>query len=131
MRKASILFRFIDLGLVLLMAFLAIADIQEEVQVQLPGGEGNAMGQTVIYRLRFDSAMRVVMEQLPERAVICEGDDLTALRTCLQVAQSEAFKEAGQKARFVLSPEGSAVLQQLVLLLDLCEADGLVCTVES
>lgn len=131
MRKANILFRFIDLGLVLLLAFLAIADIQEEVQVQLPGGEGEAMGQTVIYRLLFDSAMRALLEQLPERAVFCEEDDLAALRTCLQVAEDEALKETGQEARFVLSPEGSAVLQQLVLLLDLCEADGLICTVES
>ena len=131
MRKANILFRFIDLGLVLLMAFLAIADIQQEVQVQLPGAEGEAMGQIVIYRLRFDAAMRVRLEQLPERAVFCDEDDLAALRTCLQMAEDEALKETGQEARFVLSPEGSAILQQLVLLLDLCEADGLICTVES
>ena len=89
------------------------------------------MGQTVIYRLRFDSAMRVRLEQLPESVVYCEEDDLAALRTCLQMAEGEALKETGQEARFVLSPEGAAILQQLVLLLDLCEADGLMCTVES
>ncbi|MFQ5571449.1 MAG: biopolymer transporter ExbD [Rhodothermales bacterium] len=131
MRKTGILFRFIDLGLVLLLAFLAVADIVAETQVQLPGGEASETGQAVLYRLRFDQAMHAELDRLPEGAVYCTADELTTLRACLRAAGRRSSGETGQEARFVLSPEGEAVVQQLVILLDLCEEEGLACTVAS
>lgn len=127
MRKSGILFRFIDLGLVLLMAFLAVADISAEVQVQLPGGEAADASQAVLYRLRFDETMEAELEQLPGGRAYCRANEIATLGACM----SRATSEHGQHVRFVLAPEGAATMQQLVILLDLCEAEGLRCTVES
>ena len=127
MRKTGILFRFIDLGLVLLMAFLAVADISAEAQVQLPGGEVAEMNQAVLYRLTFDETMQAQVEQLPRGATYCRASDIATLSACML----SAFEEHGDEVRFVLAPHGGAILQQLVILLDLCEAEGLRCTVES
>ena len=127
MRKSGILFRFIDLGLVLLMAFLAVADISAEVQVQLPGGDAAGASQVVLYHLRFNESMQAELEKLPGGATYCRADSIDALSACM----SRAFDEHGQHVRFVLAPAGAAILQQLVILLDLCEAEGLRCTVES
>ncbi len=127
MQKAGILFRFIDLGLVLLMAFLAVADISAEVQIQLPGGEAAESSQAVLYRLHFDEAMQAQLEQLPGGATYCRADDIATLSACML----RAFDEHGQHVRFVLVPHGAATVQQLVILLDLCAAEGLSCTVES
>lgn len=131
MRKNGILFRFIDLGLVLLMAFLAVADIEAEAQVQLPGGQQADTGPSLLYRLRFDLAMQAHLEQLPGGEVHCKANELAALSACMWAAERDALAETGQKARFVLSPKDGVILQQLVLLLDLCESEGLACTVES
>lgn len=131
MQKAGILFRFIDLGLVLLMAFLAVADIRADVQVQLPGGEQADTGQAVLYRLDFDLAMQAQLKELPGEEVLCNANELDALGTCMQAADRAVVGKTGQQARFVLAPEEGVILQQLVLLLDLCEAEGLACTVES
>lgn len=127
MRKTGILFRFIDLGLVLLMAFLAVADISAEAQVQLPGGEVTEMNQAVLYRLKFDETMQARVEQLPRGATYCRASDIATLSACML----SVFEEHGDEVRFVLAPHGGAILQQLVILLDLCEAEGLRCTVES
>ncbi len=127
MRKAGILFRFIDLGLVLLMAFLAAADISAEVQVQLPGAEATDVSQAVLYRLHFGETMQAQLEQLPGGEIYCRADDIAMLSACML----RAFGEHGQHVRFVLAPHGAATMQQLVILLDLCEAEGLSCTVES
>lgn len=127
MRKTGILFRFIDLGLVLLMAFLAVADISAEVQVQLPGGDAAGLSQAILYRLRFDESMQAELEKLPGGATSCRANDLNTLSACML----GTIEEYGQHVRFVLVPEGAAILQQLVILLDLCEAEGLRCTVES
>ena len=127
MRKSGVLFRFIDLGLVLLMAFLAVAEISVEVQVQLPGGGATDSSQDVLYRLRFDETMQAQLEKLPGGVVYCRANDIATVESCML----GVFEEHGQRVRFVLVPEGAAILQQLVILLDLCEAEGLHCTIES
>lgn len=127
MRKSGILFRFIDLGLVLLMAFLAVADISAEVQIQLPGGETTEASQAVLYRLHFDEAMQAQLEQLSGGKIYCRADSIAMLSACML----RAFDEHGQPVRFVLVPHGAATIQQLVILLDLCAAEDLRCTVES
>lgn len=126
MRKSGILFRFIDLGLVLLMAFLAVADISAEAQVQLPGGDEAGIDQAVLFRLQFDETMRAGLHYTGG-GVSCRADDLAMLSACMR----RAIEEHGQSVRFVLAPRGAATMQQLVLLLDLCEAEDLRCTVES
>ncbi len=128
MRKARFLFRFIDLGLVLLMAFLATADIRAEEQVQLPGGEASSAGRLAIFLVHFDAEMHAQLERWPEGTALCSAEGAAALSACMQRAGREA-RAAGRLARFVLSPGDDAPLQQLVLLRDLCRADGWPCAV--
>ena len=60
MKRAGILFRFIDLGLVLLMAFLATADLRAERQLALRAARAQveaSADEGAVYRLRFDGLL--------------------------------------------------------------------------
>ena len=131
MRRVGILLRFIDLGLVLLIGFLAVADVETEVQVQLPGGQESHVEQALIYHLAFDETIEARLVALPQGETYCKTDDVASLSTCMHAAQRDALAQNGHPAPFVLSPQGQALVQQLVFLLDLCESQEWSCTIGS
>lgn len=112
----TILIRIIDLGLLLLMAFFAVADLSPDMHVALPAGK--AADPAEVYRIALGSAMHARFEQLPAGAVRCEAATQAAFRKCLGSL-------AG--AHFVVEPHKTTTLQQVVDFLDLCEEAGTRC----
>lgn len=110
------LIRIIDLGLLLLMAFFAVADLSPDMHVALPTGKAAAPAE--VYRIVLEAEMRARFEQLPARKVRCEAATLAAFKKCLG-------RLAG--ARFLVEPDNVATLQQVVDILDLCEQAGARC----
>ena len=131
MRGVGILLRFIDLGLVLLLGFLAVAEVQPEAQVPLPGGQESDVRHALVYRLVFDETMHAHLIALPQGETYCKTDDVASLNTCMHAAVRDALDKNDQSAPFILAPERGANVEQLVLLLDLCKAEGWSCTIES
>ena len=118
--RHSFLIRFIDLGLLLLMAFLATANLSPKIQVALPhGAEAAAAAQ--VHRVLFGATEAVVR---PERggAALCQVYSLRELATCLRAL-------ANRPAPVLLSPTGAATVQRLVHVMDLCERLRLMCTI--
>ena len=114
----GMLIRFIDLGLLLLMAFLAVADLDDTFQVALPGMKPGASGGGSVYQIRFAAGARYVVTRSPEGTPVCTAGSLEALAACVR---------GHGLARYVLVPGGAAAVQHLVNVLDVCEAEGLSC----
>ena len=110
------LIRIIDLGLLLLMAFFAVADLSPDMHVALPTGK--AAEPATVYRIALDTEMRTRIEQLPAGDVRCEAATRAVFKTCLRSL-------AG--ARFLVEPHKTTTLQQVVDILDLCEEAGTRC----
>lgn len=104
------LIRIIDLGLLLLMAFFAVADLSPDMHVALPTGK--AAEPVEVYRIVLDANMHTRFEQLPAGDVRCEAATLATFKECLQ-------RLAG--AHFLVEPGKATTLQQVVDVLDLCE----------
>ena len=121
MRTAyGILIRFIDLGLLLLMAFLATADLAPKIQVPLPHGSGTA-ATTRAYRIQFDATSAAVRRE-PAGTALCQVSSLEDLATCLRTLRDAP-------APFLLSPMGTATVQRLVQVMDICQLERLLCSV--
>ena len=119
-RAHGFLLRFIDLGLLLLMAFLAVAELDPTHHEPLPGST-TAVAQTIKgYAVTFNESMRLRLTSVASGQVLCEARGLERLQSCMQLHQS---------ARIVLVPEEQASVQQLVMLLDYCKTHSLDCTI--
>ncbi len=120
-----------DLGFLLLMSFLLVADIATEQQVTLPGGQEMATEMASVYRLRFNRPLETVLEDLKDHTIYCQPHGLETLRACLADLRQRFVARGRRAPRIVLHPEDGAVVQQLVDLLDLCRHEALSCTIES
>ena len=119
-RAQGLLIRFIDLGLLLLMAFLAVAELNPVHQVALAGQaqENDATLTLPHFRIVFGGDMRMQVLRLPDGQILCQPHAPSALVACVGEQQA---------GRFLLTARGEATVQQLVHVLDICEAEGLVC----
>ena len=116
----SFLIRFIDLGLLLLMAFLATAELSPIIQVPLPHGDASASPESV-YRIEFDETNASVRRD-PTGTMLCQPTSLEGLTHCLQSLGEIA-------APFLVSPTGEATVQRLVDVMDICLVEGFSCSV--
>ena len=114
--------RFIDLGLLLLMAFLAVADLHPTFQAPLPGPTAQEGTQMRTFQVRFDGEMEATVQRLPRPALVCRAGALEELGACLRSLGEEP-------SRFLLTPIGDATVQQLVDIMDVCAEEGLPCSV--
>lgn len=115
----GLLIRFIDLGLLLLMAFLAIADLSPKVQVPLPPG-GGASAVASVLRVQFDEQTLLVRRE-PDGTLLCQELSLEGLAACIR-----ALKSA--RAPFLLSPVTTATVQRLVSVMDVCRQERVTCS---
>ncbi|MXY07664.1 MAG: hypothetical protein F4146_05250 [Rhodothermaceae bacterium] len=120
-RSSGHLLRFIDLGLLLLLAFLSVAELNPTLQVQLPG-RSNASRGTAMARIVFDHDWNASVQRLDNSKVLCKTSSIGALEACMT-----------QQAhiRFLLAPVNAATVQQIVTLLDACTAAALPCVIEA
>lgn len=114
-RTQGFLIRFIDLGLLLLMAFLVVAELNPTHQESFPGDSAE---QTRAYALIFDEAMRLRI--ITQGRVLCETSNMDHLLACLQ---------SHPAGRILLTPARQASVQMLVTLMDYCEVHALDCTI--
>ncbi len=112
--------RFIDLGLLLLMAFLATVDLTPRVQVPLPYGTGSASA-AVSFQIRV-SPLAASVRREPDGTDICQVRSLPALAACLRTLRN-------LPTPMVLVPLGTATVQRLVRVMDLCEQERVACNI--
>ena len=119
-RAPGHLIRFIDLGLLLLMAFLALSELNPIYQVALPGREKNSVPTVPVihYRLVFDEDLQMRVMRLPDGTLLCQPHTPITLADCMSEHDG---------GRILITPAGKATVQQLVLVLDVCEDLGLAC----
>lgn len=121
MRRSSGHFlRFIDLGLLLLLAFLSVAELNPTLQVSLPGKTGNPQ-ETIAARVVFNQDWEGVLTPLDRSAILCQTADIVELAACME--QHAAMQ-------FLLAPVETATVQQVVTLLDLCRKAAHPCEIE-
>ncbi|MXX59805.1 MAG: hypothetical protein F4246_03145 [Rhodothermaceae bacterium] len=120
-RSSGHLLRFIDLGLLLLLAFLSVAELNPTLQVQLPG-KSNTSQATTMTRVVFDHDWNGSVQRLDNSNVLCKTSSIGALEACMT-------QQA--RIRFLLAPVNAATVQQIVTLLDVCTAAALPCVIEA
>ena len=119
-RTSGHLLRFIDLGLLLLLAFLSVAELNPTIQVPLPGKPG-ASPEKAIARVEFNQKWNGVVTHLNHGTKLCQPSRIAEFFSCM---------ERHSELRFVLAPREAAKVQQVVILLDVCKAFSLMCTIE-
>lgn len=121
MEDRSDLLVFIDLGFVLLVGFLILTETAPRVNVVLPEEVKNTTApeeELNVLNLRFDGSSNFTVDD--GKDIICDSEGLVELASCMN-------KQID--ATFVLIPEGSAPVQYLVTLLDLCKRHNQTCAV--
>ena len=110
--------RFLDLTLILLMAFLLQADLKIELPVPLPHGSVESGGEASdILRIQLLSQSWQVLDQ---RTRVCTGRGEESLRACLT-------QNAGSGTTIFVTPMQSLRVQRLVDVLDICAELGMSC----
>ena len=112
------LLRFIDLGLLLLMAFLAVAGLGDTFQAPLSGMQSGAGAKVSAARVHVDGGGLFEVAALPGGFNVCRPEGLDALGACMRSATYSTY---------VLIPVGEATVQHLIDVLDICEAEGTSC----
>lgn len=118
MRNTRMMIRFLDLTLLLLMAFLLQADLTRELPVPLPHGSAESGGEdSDILRIHLLSQSWQVLDQ---RTRVCAGRGEEQLRACL-------IRNAGSGTTIFVTPMQSLRVQRLVDVLDICAELGMSC----
>lgn len=121
MRRSSGHFlRFIDLGLLLLLAFLSVVELNPTLQVPLPGKPGNPQ-EVIAARVVFNQDWEGILTRLDQPAILCQIAGIVELAACMEQHAS---------MRFLLAPVETATVQQVVTLLDLCRRAAHPCEIE-
>ena len=112
--------RFIDLGLLLLLAFLSVAELNPTLQVSLPGKPGSPQ-EVVAVRVVFNQDWEGTLTRLDRPAILCQTASIVELAACMEQHAS---------LQFLLAPVEEATVQQVVTLLDLCRRVAYPCEIE-
>ncbi|MCY3595432.1 MAG: hypothetical protein F4065_06070 [Rhodothermaceae bacterium] len=119
-RSSGHFLRFIDLGLLLLLAFLSVAELNPTLQVPLPGKPGSPQ-EVVTARVVFNQDWEGMLTRLDRSAILCKTASIVELATCME--QHAAM-------RYLLAPVETATVQQVVTLLDHCRRAAHPCEIE-
>ena len=119
-RSGGHFLRFIDLGLLLLLAFLSVAELNPTLQVPLPGKPGSPQ-EVVTARVVFNQDWEGTLTRLDRSAILCQTASIVELTACM---------EQHMAIRFLLAPVEAATVQQVVALLDLCKKAAHSCEIE-
>ncbi len=119
-RSSGHFLRFIDLGLLLLLAFLSIAELNPTLQVPLPGKPGNPQ-EVIAARVVFNQDWEGMLTRLDRSEILCQTAGIVELGACMEQYAS---------MRFLLAPVEAATVQQVVTLLDLCRKAVHLCEIE-
>ncbi len=118
MRNTRMMIRFLDLTLILLMAFLLQADLAIEREVELPRGSDEEGEIQDVLRLNLGIQSWWVAR---EGVQVCTGTDTAELRSCLS-------ESASSETTILITPERGVLVQNLVDALDVCASINLSCS---
>lgn len=119
-RSSGHFLRFIDLGLLLLLAFLSIAELNPTLHAPLPGKPGSPQEVTAA-RVVFNQDWEGRLTHLNQSVILCRTASIVDLAACM---------EQHAPMRFLLAPVEAATVQQVVTLLDLCRRAAHPCEIE-
>ena len=118
----GLMLRFVDLSLLLLMSFLAVADLGSTFQVPLPGSAGSAPSGQVRHRIHVAPGAHYMLVALPHGGTICSASSTAALVGCLHgISHGDV----------VVRAESGVSVQDIVDVLDSCSRASLHCALES
>ncbi len=107
------------MGLLLLLAFLSVAELNPVLQVPLPDKPGTPQN-ILAARMEFDQHWAFTVTHLDRTEILCQATGIKELAKCMDRQPS---------MRFLLAPRGEATVQQVVTLLDVCKASGYPCMI--
>ena len=113
--------RFIDLGLLILLSFLSVAELNPTLQVPLPDHTGNKQD-AVVAVIEFDVHWLTTITRLDTQEVLCQPTTIEQIRSCIQPQSL---------IRFLIAPDANATVQQMVVVLDVCHQTGQLCSIQT
>jgi len=112
--------RFLDLTLLLLMAFLLEADLSIELEVGLPHGDPDesVSSEREMWTMTLQPASFSVMSSMTN---ICNGSNANDFYTCLVTSPSPPDN-------LVVTPASGVQVQRMVNILDVCSRAQIACS---
>lgn len=128
MKNRGLLLRFIDVGLILLIAFIAISEIEIVSEIPIPGTDEQTEPQE-------ERAQTLVLVQVKEDSSYTLGlaetrDDLLSLPTLTTLEQQlismrDEERAAGNDIVVIIEADNLSQIQWTVDVLDLCDQYGI------
>ena len=128
MKKRGLLLRFIDVGLILLIAFIAISEIEIVSQIPMPGTENESTLQEdrprtiVVVKVYENSTYSLSRIEADEH--ITEVPDIAQLEEQLLSVQN-VERGAGNDIVVIIEAENLSQIQWTVDVLDVCDRHGI------
>ena len=120
MRNTRMMIRFLDLTLLLLMAFLLEADLSIELDVGLPHGDPN-QSEGSVNETWMLSLQPTTWSMATQDVEHCSGENTTEIYKCLQDV-------VPPQTNVLITPSRGVVVQRLVDVLDVCVGLDVTCT---
>ena len=123
MNKRGLILRFIDVGLILLIAFIAISEIEIVSQIPMPGTDENVEQQEerkqtlVVVKVHEDSRYSLGLMDAGEYAIL---PDIAMVEQQL-ITLRDAEKGKGNDLIVLIEAENMSQIQWTVDVLDVCD----------
>ena len=124
MKKRGLLLRFIDVGLILLIAFIAISEIEIVSQIPMPGTDEEVEPQEeraqtlVVVQVKEDSSFN--LGRMDASGQLVSLPDIASLEQQL-VALRDQERSQGSEVVVVIEADNLSQIQWTVDVLDLCD----------
>lgn len=128
MKNTGFLLRFIDIGLIILFAFVWVSDITTFSHIDMSGNERESETQKdekiVLLKVQVNRGGDFVVANQESGAVQCDQVGRVALENCLDQANRE-LQERGRRPVVLISPSEESAVQHTVDVLDICQRLGI------
>ena len=128
MKNTGFLLRFIDIGLIVLFAFVWVSDITTFSQIDMSGGDKSEKTDPnediILLKVDVNRGGEFTVTNQESNAVRCDGVDRDALESCLDRANQELTKR-GRRPVVLISPSEKSAVQHTVDALDVCQRLGI------
>jgi|GEM_PF-6056395 len=128
MQQRGLLIRLIDVGLIILLGFVCISDINIRAQIKLPSPSNRKEDinrQYVVYYLVLHKNNRVSILDPGHSPTEWKNLRLKTLETRM-IRLRNNFKRQGKILVMLIEPEPDATMQFLVDVLDLCQKNQIL-----
>lgn len=128
MKNTGFLLRFIDIGLIILFAFVWVSDITTFSHIDMSGNEKDNRTQEderiVLLKVQVNRGGNFVVVNQESGTVQCSQVGRAALENCLDRANRE-LQEKDRRAVVLISPSEESAVQHTVDVLDICQRLGI------